>query len=154
VFMGDSPVHLEGRHFTFDGRATNARLDAVDCGFPCDERETVSLYAIVNGNDLPGFATFRGVDYPDVGSMTGPNQMQLVIKGRIKLPRIRDMATATNTALVRVRGFFVHEQIPLAEPVAETFVGDAIATVTVGLYEENYEQWTIRHLAYDIVRRR
>ncbi|MET1084604.1 MAG: hypothetical protein ABWY12_16400 [Burkholderiales bacterium] len=40
-------------------------------------------------------ATWRGTEYADVGSLTGPNQMVFEITGKMRLPRIGPASTKT-----------------------------------------------------------
>jgi hypothetical protein len=89
VLLGDSLVHLEGsRGFVFDGYAQSARLDVADCYYPCDPGETVSIYAIASGNDLPGIASLDGRESVDVGGMSSLNQLWFEITGQFKIPRL------------------------------------------------------------------
>ena len=151
MFAGNGPVYLEGRGFTFDGFAFNARLDAVDCAFPCSPGETVSLSAAACCNDLPGVAIFRGVEFVDVGSLLGPNQMEFAITGRMKLPRLRPGEVQTETARGRFVGYFRHAEVPLAEPVVERLTADVVVIVLLSRFDD---AWLVRALTYDIVRRR
>jgi hypothetical protein len=154
VLAGDGPVHLEGRDFVFDGYAQSARLDAVDCAFPCSPGETVSLLATASGNDLPGVVTWKGTEYTDVGSLVSPNQMTFLITGRMTLPRIGRDATKTKTVRVKFTGSFYHAEVPLALGAQETLVARAIATVTLNKIIDplGEEAWVVSSLSYDIVR--
>jgi hypothetical protein len=155
ILLGDGPVHLEGRDFSFDGWAELSRLDAADCAFPCSPGETLSLYATASGNDLPGFAVWRGTEYPDVGSLVGPNQLSFELRGRMRLPRFGKATTKIRTVPVRFSGTFFHAEVPFAV-AQETLTGAAVATVTlVKLVDPLGEDaWIVTHLSYDIAKRK
>ena len=59
-----------------------ARLDAADCSFPCQPRETVSLFATVVGNDLPGVVELGDQTFTDVGGLVSLSSMSLTITGQ------------------------------------------------------------------------
>lgn len=157
VFTGDGPVHLVGnRGFTFTGYAELARLDAVDCAFPCDPGQTVSIYASASGNDLPGIATLDGREYVDVGGLTSNSFLTFAVTGRFTIPRLGTRDEKAVTVRGAVTGMFCHEQPPLVGSVCEPIRGGAVATV--GLYKYRYseqdgEAWTIREISYDIFRK-
>ena len=153
VMQGDGPVHLEGRNFTFDGWAQLARLEAVDCVFGCDAGETMSLGMFVSGNNLPGIATFHGVEYSDVGSLIGPNQMQVNITGQTTLPRFGNKTEKTKTVKVKMGGLFSHAAVPFPY-VTETLVGAGVATVILEKMVDptGEDAWIVTHLSYDITK--
>ena len=55
VLAGEGSVHLVGRKFVFDGFAQSSRIDAVDCAFPCQPGQTVSLFATATATTCPGW---------------------------------------------------------------------------------------------------
>jgi hypothetical protein len=148
ILLGDSAVHLEGsRGFVFDGYATLARLDAVDCYYPCDPVETVSIYATAVGNDLQGIASLDGREYVDVGGMSSLNQMRFEITGRFRIPRLGTRDEKTLTVRGKIAAVFCHEEIPLAQAVCEPIKGRVIATI--GLYKYD-GGWTVGEISYDV----
>ena len=151
VVVGDGPVHLEGdRHFSFDGFAQLARLDAADCSFPCEPRETVSLFATVVGNDLPGVVELGDQTFTDVGGLVSLSSMSLTITGQGTVPLMGKASTKIKSYPVKLVGEFVHyEGIPYA-PVIENLVAKAKAIVTWTKYVDDPEYWVISHLTYRI----
>lgn len=154
VVLGDGPVHLEGRNFTFDGYAESALLAAADCAFPCSPGETLSVNAVASGNDLPGIATFHGIEYADVGSPIGPNQMQVNITGQTTLPRFGNKTEKTKTVKVKITGLFSHAAVPFPY-VTETLVGAGVATVSLKKIVDpvGEDAWFVTHLSYDITKK-
>jgi hypothetical protein len=150
VLVGDGPVHLEGnRHFTFDGYAQNARLDAADCAFGCDPGERVSLFATVEGNHLPGLATLGDETFNDVGGMLSWESLSLTITGFATVPRLGRRPVKTQVVPVRLIGSFYHgaPSIPLA-PLVEHMTVRAIAVITWTRYDDDF--WYISHLTYNV----
>ena len=155
LMLGDGPVLLSGsRQFSFSGFAFLARLDAVDCVFPCAPGETVSLGSEASGNDLPGIASLEGTDYTDMGDMNSWNQLSIRFTGLTQLPAIGRRLERTFTAPVSFEGTFIHATVPLA-PEVEELQGNARARLTLKQETDLFGEpaWTITHLTY-VIRRR
>ena len=156
LMFGEGPVLLSGsRQFSFSGFAFLARLDAVDCVFPCAPGETVSLGSEASGNDLPGIASLEGTDYTDMGDLNSWNQLLIRFTGLTKLPAIGRRLERTMSVPVSFEGTFIHAgPVPLA-PEIEELQGSARARLTLKQETDLFGEpaWTITHLTY-VIRRR
>jgi hypothetical protein len=149
VLVGDGPVHLEARGFSFEGFAQSAFLAAADCGFECSPRETVDLSAAVLGSDLPGVVELGSQTHVDVGGPLSADSMSLTVSGEGFAPKLHPNRTTIKKIFpVQLVGQFIHyESIPLA-PVVENISARARAIVTWTKYEP--DTWSISHLTYNI----
>jgi len=147
VLVGDGPVHLEGRDFSFDGFAQSAFLAAADCGFECSPKETVDLSGAVLGSDLPGVAELGSQTHVDVGGPLSADSMSISITGQGVVPLLGTVSEKTRRYRVKLVGQFIHyDSVPIA-PVVETLVARGTAIVTWTKYEQDV--WSISHLTYN-----
>jgi hypothetical protein len=136
------PLTLLGdRGFTFSSHVSSSGgiFEPYDtCNLfagPCGPGDEVSLHAYWVGNDITGTATLGGVTYPQVGSGSATESMEVEFIGSFVLPPLAPSAQVV--APFAFKGTFYYSGGP------QGLVGSGLATVTLGPAAGTPGRWRI-----------
>lgn len=142
---GFEPVTLAGPGFVFTGGVGNGIFSPMDsCSVPeCRAGGTVDPLARWVGLDLQGTATYHGVTYTNVGSLSSDYAMSGQWSGSVLLPT--SFAGGVATAPFEFIGSFLY-----GDPVPLTLRGSGQTTLSFTPYLNEPGAFTLTSIRYDL----
>jgi hypothetical protein len=149
---GGGSLSLVGDHdFTFVGGVSvlgGVFGPTLTCQ-PCLPGNRISLQALWSGNDLGGTATFEGVTYTQVGSLTPGRAFGTVtFTGGAVAPPLEGL-TATLVAPFLFQGMFFFPAVNATAAASASLIGSGTTTLVLGRQNLEVSSWSYRSAQYE-----